>query len=159
MWKKEQLDTALHSPWNYMKREVHILCDPPSHPAKKKQFFSAFRRSHKWTTRNTGMKLCVWIFNTILFHLKRLLSPFTLILSVQTHSVCWVGKCHLLRVTHICVCVLFSWCVCWWRGLVMEVVRALCFLEGEWNRKKGRREICQDFYTSINWCKPIITPR
>ena len=32
---------------------------------------------------------------------KNPFSPFTLILSVQTHSVCGTGKCHLLRADHL----------------------------------------------------------
>ena len=67
---------------------------------KSDLFFSTFRHSHKQTTTNTCMKLCVnFLFSTLLLE-KKSFSPFTLILSVQTHSVCGVGKCHLLRVDH-----------------------------------------------------------
>ena len=41
-------------------------------------------------------------FNSIFFRWKnKPFCPFTLILSVQTQSVCGVGKCHLLRVGHV----------------------------------------------------------
>ena len=54
-------------------------------PSKKKEaIFKTFRGSHKQTTWNTGMKLCVWIFYSILFHLKKI--PF-LHSHLMTHSL------------------------------------------------------------------------
>ena len=79
---------------------VTFLC-----PAKKKLFFqlsnALTNQPQQMEAWNFVYVLCVCIFYSVLFGLKTPFSPFTLILSVQTHSVHGIGKCHLLSWSYI----------------------------------------------------------
>ena len=84
--------------WNYMKTEVPILCDFFFFPLQKwfLQLPDAFMKK---TQQIQAWNFVCEFFNPFSFASKKKnpFSPFTLILSVQTHSVHGVGKCHLLR--------------------------------------------------------------
>ena len=94
-----------------MNTEVLILCNF-FFPLQKSNFFltfTSFRHSYQQTTTNTGMNFVYVLYS---FHYLSLentsFSPFTFILSVQTHSICGARKCHLLRVDHAHVYIIRS---------------------------------------------------
>ena len=84
-----------------MKTEVPILCDVFS-PAKNAIFFNLQTLSQTNHKKYRHETLCVNILlNCLTFEKINLFSPFALILSVQTHSVRGVRRCHLLKVAQI----------------------------------------------------------
>ena len=88
---------TLHSSWNYLKMEVPILCDPFFFPAKKHYFQLSDTLTNK--LQQIQAWNCVnFVFNSLELGKK---IPFLNSHSQYKHSVCGVGKSHLLRVDHM----------------------------------------------------------